>query len=310
MLHFSEYYNKPSLILLSLLNKTCRLWPDRLFLRFKFYLTIGKRLDLNNPQTFSEKLQWLKLNNRKPIYTTMVDKYEAKKYVAGIIGEEHIINTIAVYERAEDINFDALPNQFVLKCTHDSGGIVICRDKSKLDRREAVKKLRRGLKQNFYWRTREWPYKNVKPRIIAEEYIEPSPNVSDLPDYKWYCFNGEPQFCQVIQNRTTKETIDFFDTEWNHQEFVGLNPTAGPAAGTAAVVPKRPFNLDTQIKIARELSNKMSFSRIDLYEAGGNTFFGEITLFPLSGFGSFYPDKYNTILGQMITLPGEKRACN
>lgn len=280
--------------------------PDKWYLQMLYRRVFNKKLDLKNPKTFNEKLQWMKLYDRRPIYTTMVDKYAVKKYVADIIGEEYIIPTLAVWNKPEEIEWDSLPDQFVLKCTHDSGGLVICRDKSKLDKEAAMETLRKSLKRNYYKAGREWPYKNVPRRIIAEKYMEVKPQVKDLPDYKWYCFNGEPTYCQVIQDRSTIETIDFFDTEWKHQEFVGLNPAAGPAAGPAAVEPARPANLETQIKLARELSKNMPFSRIDLYCIDDKSWFGEITLYPTSGTsGTFTPDKYNEILGDMIKLPGE-----
>ena len=283
-----------------------RRWPrfisDKLCLKALFYLRFGYELNLKHPSTFSEKLQWLKLYDRRPEYTKMVDKYEAKKYAASIIGEKYIIPTLGVWDRAEDIEWDKLPDQFVLKCTHDSGDLIICKDKSLLDKENAINKLNEGLRRDYYKVWREWPYKNVPRRIIAEEYIDPSPQVKDLPDYKWYCFDGEPKYCQVIQDRTTGETIDFFDIEWNHQEFFGLNPVAGPAA----VTPSRPKHLELQIKIARELSKDMPFSRIDLYDTGENTYFGEITFYPMSGFGIFKPDQYNEIIGEMLKLPGEQ----
>lgn len=281
--------------------------PDKWYLQMLYRRIFNKKLDLGNPKGFNEKLQWMKLYDRRPIYTTMVDKFAVKKYVADIIGEEYIIPTLGVWDRPEDIEWDKLPNQFVLKCTHDSGGLVICRDKSKLDKGTAIEKLRASLKRNYWLAGREWPYKDVPRRIIAEKYMEVNPQIKDLPDYKWYCFNGEPKYCQVIQNRSSEEKIDFFDTEWKHQEFVGLNPVDGPVAGPAAVEPARPVNLEAHIRIARELSKDMPFSRVDLYEINDKTWFGEITLYPTSGTsGTFTPERYNEILGDMIKLPGKK----
>lgn len=288
----------------SVVYHTPKLWTDSFYLKIQFRSQMGYHLNLKHPTTFSEKLQWLKLYNRLPDYTMMVDKVKVKEYVASIIGEEYIIPTLGVWDDPEKIDFDALPNRFVLKCNHNSGlGMYICKDKSKMNIEKVKDELRKGLKQDYYLTNREWPYKNVPRRILAEKYIDPAPNVQDLPDYKWYCFNGEPKYCQVIQDRSTKETIDFFDTDWNHQEFVGLNPAAGPAA----VMPAKPANLEIQIRIARELSKDLPFSRIDLYTSGGTTYFGEITLYPASGFGVFRPDQYNEILGEMVKLTGEKR---
>lgn len=293
--------------LLSIVVRTSFLWPDKLYLKMIFFLKMGKSLNLKNPKTYSEKLQWLKLYDRKPEYTMMVDKYAVKGYVARKVGDEFIIPTLGVWDKVEDIEWDKLPSQFVLKCTHDSGGLVICKDKSKLDKEAAIKKLKKGLKSDYFKLWREWPYKNVPKRIIAEQYIDPSPNVNDLPDYKWYCFGGEPKYCQVIQDRSTNETIDFYDTEWRHQDFVGLNPVNGPIFAFSDNRPARPVHLETHLRIARELSKDIPFSRIDLYETGENTYFGEITFYPMSGMGIFEPDQYNELLGQMIKLPGESR---
>ncbi len=305
-----EFFNKamktlrsPRGMIISFFYHTAFIWPDKIYLRVMYRMMLGQKLNLKEPQTFSEKIQWMKLYDRKPEYTVMVDKVKAKDYVSAKIGKEHIIPTLGVWSDPEEINFDELPSRFVLKINHNSGtGMYICKDKSNLDVVKVKAELKKGLKENYYLRNREWPYKDVPRRILAEEFIEPAPNVIDLPDYKWYCFDGEPKYCQVIQNRTTNETIDFFDIEWNHQNFVGLNPAAGPAA----VTPSRPANLETHIRIAKMLSKGLRFARIDLYETGEKTYFGEITFYPLSGFGVFTPDIYNKLLGQMIKLPGER----
>lgn len=308
MQNISYYFRYPNIAASRMLVRYGTWLPDKLFLKLKFRLALGYKLDLKNPKTFSEKLQWLKLYDRKPEYTVMVDKVKVKEYVASILGEEYIIPTLGVWDDPDKIDFDALPDRFVLKCNHNSGlGMYICKDKSKMNIEKVKEELRIGLKQNYFKGNREWPYKDVPRRIIAEQYIDPAPNVQDLPDYKWFCFNGEPKFCQVIQNRTTNETIDFFDTEWVHQDFCGLNPVFGPKVGPAAVTPECPPNLLTHIKIARELSKGLPFSRVDLYETGEKTYFGEITFFPMSGMGEFTPDNYNEILGKMLVLPGEKR---
>ena len=285
-----------------LATKTAQFVPDKWYVKLEYRCLLGKRLDLKRPKTFNEKLQWLKIYNRKPEYTTMVDKYAVKQYVADRIGEQYVIPTLGVWDRPELIEWDSLPDKFVLKCTHNSGGLVICRDKKKLAKEAAIKKLSKALERDYYLASREWPYKNVPRRIIAEQLLEATLGVNDLPDYKWYCFNGEPKFCQVIQDRSTKETIDFFDTEWNHQEFVGLNRMANFASTT----PSRPSTLETQIKIACELSKGIPFSRIDLYEVNERTWFGEITLFPAGCVGEFRPEEYNTILGGYIQLPTKK----
>lgn len=289
-----------------LMRKFCGNWmPDGIYLRILYRIYMGKCLHLRNPKTFSEKLQWLKIHNRKPEYTMMVDKFAVKDYVASIIGAEHIIPTLGVWDRPEDIDFDALPNQFVLKPTQGGGGheVVICLDKSTLNCNAVIEKLKIGLKQNSYRSLREWPYKNVPRRIIAEKFINSSPEVKDLIGYKWYCFDGEPKICQVVQNRTAQESIDFFDTEWRHKQFVGLNSKAIHAE----VLPSKPSNIATQLRIAHELSKEIQFSRIDLYETGDNIYFVEIAFYPASGMEKIKPDEYNEILEAMLRLPGEKR---
>ena len=305
MLPIKEYITQPKRTVVVLMEHFGRWIPDRTYLKWMYRLRVGQRLDLREPHTFGEKIQWLKLYNRKPEYVQMVDKCAAKDYVAKIIGDEYIIPNLGVWDKLDDIDWEALPDRFVLKTTYGGGnkGVVICKDKTSFDRNKAMAKLKKGLKQDIYLSLREWPYKNVPRRIIAEQYIEPQPNVKDLPDYKWYCFNGEPQYCQVIQDRTTHETIDFFDKEWKHQEFVGLNP----AADSAPFPPTKPVHLETQINIARELCKDIPFARIDFYETDSNVYFGEITLYPKSGFGLFRPNHYNDLLGQMIRLPENKR---
>ena len=286
-----------------IVRKLLSILPDRLYLDLQFYKSFHRFPNWRHPKSFNEKIQWLKLYDRNPEYVLLVDKYAVKQIVADKIGTEHVIPTLGVWERAEDIEWDKLPNQFVLKTTHGGGnnGVIVCRDKSAIDKAAVIEKLSKGLKHDSAAYGREWVYKDVKRRIIAEQYIAPVSDVQDLPDYKWYCFNGEPKYCQVIQDRSTTETIDFFDTDWHHQEFTGLNPAAVPAA----VPPARPVNLDTHIRIARELSKGMPYARIDLYETGEKIYFGEITLFPNSGLGMFTPNQYNEIIGRMIELPNE-----
>jgi len=277
------------------------LFPDKMYIRACYRYNIGKSLDLKNPKTFCEKLQWLKLYDRRLEYTTMVDKYAVKKYVADIIGEQYIIPTLGVWNTFDEIDFDTLPDKFVLKCTHDSGGLVICTDKSKLDREKAKEKISKGLRTDFYQKGREWPYKNVPRRIIAEKYMAPVKSAApkDLPDYKFFCFNGEPVYCQVIRDRRDHETIDFYDMEWNHQEFYGLNPVARNGLTPVA----RPVHLDRMIEACRKLAKDIPFVRVDLYVVDDNEYFGELTFYPASGFGVFTPDAWNERLGDLLNLP-------
>ena len=287
----------------SIISNFFRWLPDATYLKLLYRFRMGHRLDLKNPETFTEKLQWLKLYNRKPEYTKMVDKDAVKEYVANIIGEEYIIPTLGVWDKPEDIDWGSLPNQFVLKTTHGGGGggVVICKDKTTFDKTTAIAKLKESMASDIYSGLREWPYKNVPKRIIAEKFMAPekSPAPKDLPDYKFFCFNGEPKYCQVIRDRHTKETIDFYDMDWNHMPFVGLNPVARNGLTPVA----RPGNLDEMKEICRKLADSKSFVRVDLYVIDDKTYFGELTLYPASGMGVFTPSEWNDKLGDWLTLP-------
>ena len=303
MLPLDYYIEHPRVLLESLLKKFGGWIPDKQYLQMQYYLKMGKRLNLNHPQTFSEKIQWLKLYNRRPEYTMMVDKFVVKAYVADIIGSEYVIPTIGVWNRPEDIDFKSLPEQFVLKTTHGggSGGVLICTDKSKLDAGLVVKKMKKAMKGNIYKGYREWPYKDVKRRIIAEMYI--GNQNEDLKDYKFFCFNGEPKYCQVIGERRTRESIDFFDMGWKHQPFCGLCPADSPLMfETAKITPLKPLHYEKMQELARKLSCGTPFCRIDLYDTPKQVYFGEITFFPASGLGIFTPDEFNGRLGEMIIL--------
>ncbi len=258
-------------------------------------------MNLDNPKTYNEKLQWLKLHDRKPEYSRMVDKAGAKKYVASIIGEEYIIPTLAVYDRVEDIDFDALPNQFVLKCTHDSGGIVICKDKATLNKKAALRTLKKGLKTDYFYQNREWPYKNVRPRIIAEKYMSNNPNMpeEELSDYKWFCFDGEPKVMFIATDRYNpkEETkFDFFDMDFNHLPFTNGHPNTTKKIG-------KPVGFETMKDLAAKLSKGMPQVRVDFYDVGGHIYFGELTFFHWSGMMPFTPNEWDYKFGEWITLP-------
>lgn len=292
------YFAHPTRLLVRLgKNSFLKKMSDEKFLKMIFKDVMGYPLNLENPQTYNEKLQWLKINDRKPIYTTMVDKYEVKKYIAERIGEEYVIPTIGVWERFEDIDFDALPEQFVLKCTHDSGGLVICRDKSKLDKKAAEKKIKRCLKRNYFWSNREWPYKDVKPRIIAEPYMEDSVT-HDLRDYKFFSFDGETKAMFIATERASQseETkFDFFDMEYNHLPFTNGHPNA-------EVLPQKPQNFDLMHALADKLSKGIPQIRIDFYEVNGTVYFGEMTFFHWSGLKPFKPAEWDNNFGNWIDL--------
>lgn len=273
--------------------------PDEIFLRKSFKIRMGYALNLQNPQTFNEKLQWLKINDRKPIYTTMVDKYDVKAYVAEQIGEEYIIPTFGVWDAFDEIDFDALPNQFVLKCTHDSGGRVICRDKSQLNLIAAKEKINTSLRRNYYKLSREWPYKDVKPRIIAEQYMTDSPDSNDFTDYKFFCFDGKVDCVMVCLERSSGDTkFYFFDRDWNLKR---LN-IRGKNAPKGFTIPK-PECMDEMFEIAAKLSQGVSYLRVDLYQSNGRVYFGELTFFPQSGFDANLLPETDEYFGRLLQLP-------
>ena len=272
---------------------------DEEFLRRKFRAELGYELDLKNPKTFNEKLQWLKLYDRNPIYTTMVDKCAVKKYVADLIGEEYIIPTLGEWDNPDEIDFELLPSKFVLKCNHNSGqGMCICRDKTKIDIEEVRSNLKKGLKQNYYLQSREWPYKNVKPKIIAEKYMEDY-NSQDLRDYKLMCFNGEVKCSFVCSNRFSDKGlhVTFFDEKWNPMPFERSYPS------DPYNIPK-PVNYDKMVELAEKLSEGIGFVRVDFYEVNGKIYFGELTFFPGSGMEAFQPEDWDYRLGEWIDLSG------
>ena len=274
--------------------------PDEMYLKFMFRVKMHKSLNLDNPETFSEKLQWLKLHDRRPEYTTMVDKYEVKEYVAKQIGEEYVIPTLGVWDTFDEIDFNSLPDQFVLKCTHDSGGLVICKDKSNLNIPKAKMKIEKCLKRNYYWMGREWPYKNVKPRIIAEAYMEDN-ETHDLRDYKFFSFDGIAKALFIAterQNSGEDTKFDFFDMSFRHLDLKNGHPNA-------ECLPKKPKTFEEMKKLAEQLSKGIPQVRVDFYEVNGKAYFGEITFAHWSGLTPFEPEKWDKTFGDWITLPEE-----
>lgn len=272
--------------------------PDKIYLKMCYRGFFGKKLNLDNPQTFNEKLQWLKLYDRKPNYTTMVDKYKAKEYVASIIGKEYIIPTLGVWNSFDEIDFDVLPNQFVLKCTHDSGGLVICKDKSVFDKDMARKKIEKSLKRQFFYVGREWAYKDVKPRIIAETYMEDVVS-GEFRDYKLMCHNGKVKNVFVCSNRRSKEalTVTFHDTDLNILPFDRYYPRSNEK------IPK-PATYDQIIKMIQDLSEKLNLVDVDFYEIKGKPYFGDLTLHPSNGIEGLNPDEFDYQLGEWHKFSG------
>lgn len=273
--------------------------PDKEFLEKAYFSLMGRQLDLTAPTAYTEKLQWLKLYDRREIYTTMVDKAQSKSYITSILGtNEYSIETLGVWDKFDDIDFNALPNQFVLKCTHDSGGIVICKDKTSLDMIKAKRTIENGLKHSFYLRTREPQYKNVIPRIIGEPYIEDS-STKELRDYKFFCFDGKARCLFVATDRQKigePTKFDFFDLNYDHLDIINGHPNA-------KVPPERPFNFELMIDLAEKISKGFPHIRVDFYEVNKRAYIGELTLHHFSGFEPFVPDKWDYVFGEWLTLP-------
>lgn len=297
--HIYDIIKKPQLLFLSLGHRGWFNWMgDRFYLKIAYRIEMGKKLNLDHPQTFNEKLQWLKLYDRRPEYTRMVDKRGVKDYVSSRIGDEYLIPTLGVWENANEIDYDKLPEQFVLKCTHDSGGLFICKDKSKINKKKVGRKLNSCLTHNYYWGQREWPYKNVKPRIIAEQFMEDE-KTKELRDYKFFCFDGIPQalFIASDRNSNTEETkFDFFDMDFNHLPFTNGHPNAKE-------LPAKPMCFEKMKELAAQLSKGIPQVRVDFYEVNGKVYFGEMTFSHWSGFTPFVPEEWDYKFGDWIQLP-------
>ena len=286
---------------MKLFRKLSRLIPDRIYLQIVYFRHFKKFIDFDNPKTFNEKIQWLKLNYRKEEYTNLVDKYRVKQYITKLIGEEYVIPTLGVWKNVDDIDFKSLPEKFVLKCNNDSGGIVICKNKKDFDEVKAKSFLKERLKNNGYWYGREWPYKNVKPCIIAEKYMEDSIS-KDLKDYKFFCFNGSMEFFDIDIDRFIEHRSNYYDRNGN---FLPFGKTYCPPDYTKKI--EMPKNLDKMIELAETISHNTVLSRIDFYEIDGQVYFGEITFYPGSGFSPFTDEKWDYKLGDMIDLPNIKK---
>ena len=273
-----------------------RIIPDRAYIQMYYFAHFKKFCNLKNPKTYNEKLNWLKLHDKNPIYTRIVDKFEAKEYVKDIIGDQYIIPTLGVWDNFDDIDFDELPQQFVLKCTDDSEGLVIVKDKDKLDKEMAKNKIESALKQNFFYIGREWPYKNVKPRIIAEKYMEDHID-GELRDYKFFCFDGEPKAMFVASDRASDNVkFDYFDLNFNHLDIKQKYPHAEQPL-------RKPVTFEKMIELSKVLSKGFPHVRVDFYEVDGQLYFGELTFYHFSGFMPFEPNKWDKIFGDWIKLP-------
>lgn len=277
------------------------LWflPDEFYIKLYFRLNLHRKLNLKNPKYLNDKLQWLKFNYRFPLQTIVSDKYEVRNYVESKIGNKYLIPLLGVWNNVNEIDFNTLPEQFVLKCNHDSGGLAICIDKNKFNIKKAKKKINSSLKSNFYWIGREYQYKNIVPKIICEKFISENGQVPE--DYKIYCFNGIPDVILVCKGRFSngshKANYYFYDKDWNFLPYnkgddIHNNPNV-----------KKPKNFEEMLKIATILSNDFIFARIDLYNINGQIYFGEITLSPNSGFDPDITEETDLIFGEKLVIP-------
>ena len=297
-MNISEYIRNPEKIILSLGNHGLVNWmPDKMFISLSFRARMGKKLDWKNLKTFNEKLQWLKLYDRKPIYRDYVDKYEVRKIVEKTIGGEYLIPIIGVWDTWEDINKDELPSQFVIKCTHDSGSVIICREKEKFDFLSAEKRIKSAQRRDFFWHSREWPYYGLKPRIIIEELLQDK-ETKDIADYKLQCFDGLFDNTLVCTNRFDKSGVRYyyFDKEWNplrysihHGDYEELKKL-------------QPENYELMIELAEKLSAGVPELRVDFYEVNGRVYFGELTFFSSGGCDTTITEEADLILGEKLHI--------
>lgn len=300
-----EVIKRPRLIWLFVLNRMAKyIKNDEKYLKWHWYIITGRKLDLENPQTFNEKIQWLKLYNRRPEYTNMVDKYEAKKYVEAILGKDYLIPTIGVWEDVNNIDFNSLPDRFVLKTTHDGGGVgvFVVRDRSRLNVEDIKNKIVQSLKTNHYATQREWVYKNINPRIIAEEYKEDE--TGNLNDYKFFCFNGEPKVLFYASDRYNKKgespKFDYYDMNLNHL------PVKSHGHDNAKNHLKPFPEFEAMKDIARKLSKDIPFVRVDLYKVQGKIYFGELTFYHDSGTVALEPKEWDYTFGSWLNLPDKR----
>lgn len=279
--------------------------PDEAYLKLTYRVNFGEKLDLNNPVTFNQKLQWLKLYDRQERYIELVDKILVKDYVAKVVGAQYVIPTLGVWDNFDDINFNDLPDQFVLKCNHDSGSVVICRDKAQFDVESARKKLSKALKTDMFYWGREWPYKDIKRKIFAEAYMEDSAT-GELRDYKFFTFGGVVRLIEVVSNRQNPEeetNFDFFDAGFKHLDLYSAHHGAHPNAN---IEPEKPHNFEQMKILAEKLGTGIPHLRVDFYEVDGKVYFGELTFFHAGGFGNFKPEQWRVIMGNWIQLPEKK----
>jgi len=291
-----KYIKNPPHILTALGVRGFFNWmPDSLYLKMIFRAKCGYFLNLKNPRTFNEKLQWLKLYDHNPLYTQLADKYEVRKFIAEKIGEGYLIPLFGVWDSIDEVDFEKLPNQFVLKCTHDSGSVTICKDKNNFDIEKTKKKLKKCLRRNYYYGFIEPQYKNIKPRIICEKYMVDE-SETELKDYKIFCFNGKPKIIQVDFNRFTNHKRNLYDTEWNYIPVSIKYPT-DPKKNN-----KRPAGLQNMLSLAQVMSKNIPHVRVDFYSIHDNIYFGELTFIPGAGYEKFEPEEFGFEMGSWLEI--------
>lgn len=273
--------------------------PDKLYLKTVFKIETGYPLNLKRPQTYNEKLQWLKLYDRRPEYIIYADKYKVRDYIAKTLGDQYLIPLIGMYKKAEEIPWNDLPNRFVLKCNHASGTNIICKNKSELDIASTEKQLNAWLRRNAFWGAREWCYKDIEPCIICEEFIKTQDgNTPD--DYKFMCFNGAPRLIQVHHDRYGAHTLDYYTPDWKKADLQRID------ADVSSEEAEKPQKLDEMLLIAKKLSKDMYYARIDLYCVNERIYFGEITMYPTGGFSTFSRYEDDLLLGSYMKLPTDE----
>lgn len=299
-----NYIMHPKKILLYLItSRFNKFIDDATYLKILYRIKVGRKLDLKNPKTFNEKLQWLKLHDRKEEYTNMVDKIAVRSYIKNTIGEEYLIPLIGVYNKFDDIDFNSLPQKFVIKCNHDSGGVAICKDKKTFDYRKAKEKINKSLKKNYYYSGREWPYKNIKPKILIEKYMKDNKS-NELIDYKFMCFDGKVKMIFTCTDRYNGGLkVTFFDLNWKKLPFERHYPSSKKNI-------EKPKNYDLMLKFSEKLSKGISFLRVDWYEINGKLYFGELTFYPGGGFEEFTPENWDKKIGDLINLPTNESDIN
>jgi len=283
----------------------CRYWPlryisDEAFLKLSFKAYQGYKLDLNKVETFNEKIQWLKLFDRNNKYTDLTDKYLVRKYVKERIGEQYLIPLLGVWNYVNEINFSKLPNQFVLKCNHDSGSVIICKNKQEFDTQKATKKLKKNLNTQYFWKSREYNYKNIKRKVIAEKYMIDIDG-KEINDYKFFCFNGDPKFIQVDFARHTKHIRNYYNIDGT---FIPVE--YGCQSDRNLMLPKD-IKLDEMINIAKKLSKDFIMVRVDLYQIENKIYFGELTFHHGGGFMKVNPFEYDKKWGSYIDIKNVKK---